>query len=178
MYQRVVVPLDGSDIAEIALVEAEEMASILDVPIHLVRVVNVADQALYVDYGKVSDSSDASTVLADEVETVRQYLDSVASRMLDQGYRVSHELRCGSVVSELISASKPGDLYVMGSHGRSGISRWFLGSVAEDVVRRSQVPVLLIRSTQSPGNSLVSSRAGVREVTALAVADPHIGRPG
>ena len=57
---------------------------------------------------------------------------------------MSVELRRGAVSRELLDAAEPGDLYVMTSHGRSGPARWFLGSVAEDVIRRSAVPVLLV----------------------------------
>ena len=47
----------------------------------------------------------------------------------------------------IVEAAQPGDLIVMTSHGRSGLPRWFLGSVAEAVVRRASVPVLLVRAT-------------------------------
>ncbi len=164
MYRRVVVPLDGSDNAEIALAEAEGMATLMGVPIHLVRVLDMAESTLYVDEGQIVDWSDTSTLVVDEVEAVRQYLDAVASRLGEQGCRVRHELRCGPVVAELIAAARPGDLYVMASHGRTGLSRWFLGSVAEEVVRRSQAPVLLIRSTHSARTSIRWSPANHRTV--------------
>lgn len=147
MYQRLVVPLDGSDIAESALVEAEQMAALTQALIHLIRVVDVTDRDTASIYGVMADPSDVSVLLTDEVDAARQYLESIAQRITEHGYHVTWEVWRGPAANQLIAASKPGDLYVMASHGRSGIARWFMGSVAEDVVRRSSVPVLLIRAS-------------------------------
>lgn len=177
MYQRIVVPLDGSDIAETALTDAHALATVMELPIHLVRVVNFADWGMYVDYGKVSDSSDTSTLLADEVDDVRQYLDAIAANLASMGCRVTHELRSGYVVDELIAASQPGDLYVMASHGRSGLKRWFLGSVAEDVVRRSRGPVLLVRSDPWADTSHLGARVGLGHARGSTLS-PLVPEPG
>ena len=156
MYQRLVVPLDGSDMAERALIEAETMAALTQAPLHLVRVIDFTAADAAAAYGVLADPSTISTLLADEVESARQYLDAVARRTAERGLRASHELRRGRVATELLAASKPGDLYVMASHGRSGIARWFMGSVAEEVVRRASVPVLLVK---------VSAYTGLRQST-------------
>ncbi len=55
----------------------------------------------------------------------------------------------GNPTREIIAATKPGDFVIMSTHGRGGLSRWFLGSVAEDVVRGSPVPIMLIRATEA-----------------------------
>jgi nucleotide-binding universal stress UspA family protein len=173
MYQRIVVPLDGSDIAETALTDAHELATVLDAPIHVVRVVDFVEWEMYVVDGRVADSSDPSTLLADEADDVRQYLAAVATDLAQHGCWVTYELRSGYVVDELIAAAHPGDLYVMASHGRSGLKRWFLGSVAEDVVRRSRVPVLLVRSDPS-ADPWFAGRApthrGITGFSCLAIA--------
>jgi nucleotide-binding universal stress UspA family protein len=59
---------------------------------------------------------------------------------------VTTEVAEGPTSRILVGHSKPGDVIVMASHGRTGMARWFLGSVAEEVVRRSAVPVLLVRA--------------------------------
>lgn len=151
MYQRLVVPLDGSDIAESALVEAEKMTVLTHAPIHLIRVIDFSGQETLAVYGMMADPSAVTYLLADEVESANQYLESVARRIEDHGHRVTSEVRRGTVANELIAASKPGDLYVIASHGRSGIARWFMGSVAEEVIRRSSVPVMLIRAASYTG---------------------------
>ena len=153
MYNRLVVPLDGSDIAEVAIAHAEAMASLIGVPIHLVRVVNVADLLTTDGMGMMPDARLTSTLLADEGEAAMQYLESVSSRMVKQGFQVTHDIRFGQVVEQIIGHSQPGDLLAMASHGRSGLKRWFLGSVAEDVIRRSDVPVLIIRALSSDQRS-------------------------
>lgn len=166
MYQRLVVPLDGSDIAELALVEAETMAGLARAPIHLVRVIDVNGQDTAAVYGKMADSSTVSFLLDDAVESAREYLESVTRRLVSHGHGVTCEVRRGSVASELIAASRPGDLYVIASHGRTGIARWFMGSVAEEVVRRSTVSVLLVKASfytgrqPGTGRSLALSTAG------------------
>jgi len=161
MYQRIVVPLDGSDLAEKALVDAENMAVLTHAPIHLIRVIDLTDQDTYAVYGMMADPTTVSYLLSDEAASATQYLESVARRIADQGHRMTSEVRHGSVANELIAASRSGDLYVIASHGRSGIARWFMGSVAEEVVRRSSVPVLLIRAASNtgrqPGQSLVGA---------------------
>ncbi len=151
MYHRLVVPLDGSDTAECALVEAENMALLTNAPIHLVRVIEFAGQDTYAVYGMLADPAAVSYLLTDEAASASQYLESVARCLAGQGHRVTSEVRHGSAADELIAASRPGDLYVIASHGRSGIARWFMGSVAEEVVRRSSVPVLLIRAVSNTG---------------------------
>ncbi len=160
MYQRLVVPLDGSEIAESALVEAENMAALTHAPIHLVRVIDLTSHDTFAVYGMMGDPSTVAMLLDDEVEAATQYLESLSRRLTDQGHRVTSEIRRGQVANELIAASRPGDLYVIASHGRSGIARWFMGSVAEEVVRRSTVPVLLTRALSYAGRQSGLSLAG------------------
>jgi nucleotide-binding universal stress UspA family protein len=160
MYTRIVVPLDGSEIAEAALVQAEHMATLTGAPVHLVRVVDLTENDAVSMYGMMADPSAVSTLLADEVETAQQYLDMVQQRIVKSGHRATNELRRGPVASALIDATKPGDLLVMASHGRSGIARWFMGSVAEDLIRRSTVPVLLVKATTYKGKQEPRPRTG------------------
>lgn len=160
MYTRIVVPLDGSDVAEAALVQAEYMAGLTGAPVHLVRVVDLTGNDAVSMYGMMADPSAVSTLLADEVEVSQLYLDAVQQRILESGRPATNELRRGPVANALIEAIKPGDLLVMASHGRSGIARWFMGSVAEDVIRRSTVPVLLVKATTYKGNQEPRPRTG------------------
>ena len=146
MYTRIVVPLDGSDLAEWALPHGEELARVMGLPLHLVRVVDVATGAgfamtdyLYSD-GLVFSARQSEESVADE------YLAGFRERYADSDIRVTTERRTGRITQELLAAAHDGDLYVMASHGRGGVSRWFLGSVAEEITRHSQVPVQVIRA--------------------------------
>lgn len=146
MYERIVVPLDGSDLAEQAVGTAEELARSLGTPMHLVRVVDYPSTGLTYVYGGMIESEALATQIEDEREMAETYLGDVARSLQQRGIEVTTEVRHGAPVQELCDAMDFGDLVVIASHGRSGVARWFLGSVAEEVVRRSSVPVLLVRA--------------------------------
>jgi nucleotide-binding universal stress UspA family protein len=149
MYQRIVVPLDGSDVAEQALPEAQRLALLTGAPIHLVRVIDPTQLPWYGSYGVVMDAATVQGVLGDEERMGDAYLSSVAKRLEEMGITANTELRRGRAARELVAAAKTGDVIVLASHGRGGITRWLLGSVAEDVLRHASVPVLLIRASDT-----------------------------
>jgi nucleotide-binding universal stress UspA family protein len=157
MYERIVVPLDGSDIAEQALAPAEDMARRLGVPLHLLRVADVSGSDYTYVYGYMVDAHQMAERMDLDRKLASEYLDEITRSLQERGFAASSELRIGDTVKELVAAMAPGDLYVMASHGRSGIARWYLGSVAETIVRTATVPVMLIRAETS--HSTKSSRA-------------------
>jgi len=144
MYQRIVVPLDGSTLAETALPHAEELARIAELPLHLVRIVDVTQHA---GFGAAINAVPYAYQLQDDEVSAPSYLTDVKARYADTSIMVTTEVRTGTVVRELLEVTHTGDLVVMASHGRGGVARWFLGSVAEEMVRRSTVPVMLIRAS-------------------------------
>jgi len=145
VYDRIVVPLDGSELASIALVHARNLAKRLDVPIHLVRaidptgVTNVGPVGMGVDYMAVNE------LIEEEEEDATSFMDEQVAALSSDGYQATGVVLRGSAAAAIIAATKEGDLVAMASHGRTGVKRWFLGSVAEEVVRQATVPVLLIR---------------------------------
>jgi nucleotide-binding universal stress UspA family protein len=145
MYSRIVVPLDGSDVAEFALPAALEMARRFGAPLHLVRVVDPPPTS----FAFGVDSMIAARSMAVQRQTERtlatEYLKENASELARDGIEVTTEILNGAAPSELVRTMRKGDLLVMSSHGRSGIARWYLGSVAEQVVRQATVPVLVVR---------------------------------
>lgn len=146
MYRCIVVPLDGSDLAESALPQAIDLARLTGAPIHLLHVVDVTRLERYGPYVLALEYSGVEPVLADEQAEAKAYLQQVEARLSDAGLLVTSEIRPGRVAREVVAALRPGDLVVMASHGRGGLSRWLLGSVAEDVVRHATVPVLLVKA--------------------------------
>jgi nucleotide-binding universal stress UspA family protein len=143
--RRLVVPLDGSALAEEALPTAQALATRLGVPIHLITVIDVMriipvevapvvafNAAVYEDTLSQLDGG-ARTLLAD-----------VSGRLEREGLHTSSEVAQGSPFSTIADAVHDGDLIVMTSHGRSGVRRWLLGSVAEKLVRETPVPVILV----------------------------------
>lgn len=158
MYTRIVVPLDGSELAERAIVEARRFSDAFKAPIHLVRAVDLTGYDYYGAYGLVTQPSGVSVILEAERGTAETYLSQVAYQLAESGYAVSTEVREGPVRRELQATLREGDLLVMASHGRGGLARWFLGSVAEDIVRHATVPVLIVR-TVSPATTIANLAA-------------------
>jgi nucleotide-binding universal stress UspA family protein len=142
---RVVVPLDGSARAEAALPTATALADLLGVPVHLVRVLEEDVLRATVQAGAAA----AAAYAAAQEATRRQadaYLADEARRLRDQDVAAGTELRTGQPAPELLAALRPGDLVVLTPHGRGGVRRWLLGSVAEKLVRLAPAPVLLVRN--------------------------------
>jgi nucleotide-binding universal stress UspA family protein len=160
MYTRIVVPLDGSELAESALPHGEALARLIGLPLHLVRVVDVVSTTGYpmADYG-YSDNLILSARQGEET-VADEYLAELADRYTDRNIPVTTERRTGRVTQELLATARSGDLYVMASHGRGGVSRLFLGSVAEEITRQSRAPVMIVRGdTDEQSHPVTSSLA-------------------
>ena len=148
MYQRIVVPLDGSNVAEQALPHAVELAQILSVPLHLLRVVDpyVSEHGsltgMFVDEGTIARA------IREEEELAQRYLQGVAERLSSSGdgLQVTVETVRGPVDRSIVDRTTGDDLLALASHGRGGLQRWLLGSVAEKVIRHARTPVLLVRA--------------------------------
>ena len=144
MYTRIVVGLDGSELAEGALRSGAELAKALGIPLHLVRVADLAT----VHWG-ATEASDSYAALSQEMEreqsAAASYLEVMAAPLRDEGLAVTTEVRAGTAARELLRLSTPNDLIVVASHGRHGLERLLLGSVAEEVARKAAGPVLITR---------------------------------
>lgn len=137
--RRALVPLDGSDLAAEALPYAVELAKRLGLEVHLIRVIQYQMGAGFGLY--VEDPTGELERFAEE------YLTGVQRRVEEQGVSAKGVLLWGYAGSRIVEAAQaePGTLVVISSHGRSGVGRWVLGSVADKVVRAAGVPVLVIR---------------------------------
>ena len=154
--QRLVVPIDGSELAEQVLPHVAYLASSMGLPVHLVRVtLSEAEyqQAISIDARRQqSPSSPSYQAVAETLDgEANTYLEDVKARLLQQGApsveaRVTHGLPADSIVD--LANVGDNSLVAMTTHGRSGVGRMLLGSVAERVVRHSGGPVLLIRAAQ------------------------------
>jgi nucleotide-binding universal stress UspA family protein len=146
MYQRILVPVDGSDCAGRGLSEAIALARLTGARIRLVHVIDEPLVAIGADMaaGAAEDlvriaREAAQRVLADATETVKLAGLPVDDLLLD-----SFDGRlCDLVIAAVKSWSA--DLVVIGTHGRRGVERLLLGSDAEQILRLSPVPVLLVR---------------------------------
>ena len=142
MYKKILVPLDGSEVAEAVLPHVERLAKDNDAEIVLLRVaVNPAFEFA------LSDPAIAAKVVSDLEEESKQYMSAMEARLKGQGFKVTSDIVEGGVANAILrEAEERGvDLIAMSTHGRSGVARWLIGSVADKVVRASPLPVLLVR---------------------------------
>ena len=151
MYQHIMVPLDGSELAECVLAHVVTIATGCDVTkVTLVRVVT----PLHLHGGVESRFSpeERKHLEEDSANIAREYLDKLVKQLRDKGIAAESEvLYGGHVVDELVNYVEKNevDLIVIATHGRSGVSRWFLGSVADRTLRAAPVPVLMVRAPGS-----------------------------
>jgi nucleotide-binding universal stress UspA family protein len=147
---RIVVPLDGSARAETALDIASRLASTQQLPVHLVRVMDLDDVRATIRSArrKGPDAPDIGETFEDArtatEEQILAYLESVAVPLRERGLEVVTEILRGTAAFVLLWNIKADDLVVMTSHGRSGFRRWYLGSVAEKLVREGEAPLVLV----------------------------------
>lgn len=145
----VVVPLDGSELAESVLPWVEEFAKQLDLDVILLRMYGVPYGAYTAGEGfyNVSRLQAFLSTLKDEA---LEYLESKATELKKKGIvKVSSVAKEGFGADEIIAFTRPlpDTLIAMCSHGHSGVKRWMLGSVTETVVRHSGNPVLVVRAS-------------------------------
>lgn len=146
--QHVIVPLDGSELAEEALPAATAIASACGAPITLLRAVPM-DWILSGDAMGVESEISPQLLETIEQET-REYLDKVVDNLRAAGFTVDEVFAPYTHPADDIvrlAEEGPGTLVVMTTHGRSGVARTVLGSVTDRVIRSSAAPVLVVRSS-------------------------------
>jgi nucleotide-binding universal stress UspA family protein len=144
MYRKILVPLDGSKVAEGVLPHAKSLA--YSEGAELILLIVAANPA--VDFA-FSDPGLAQSAIEEQEERSKKYMDRIESDLKAAGFRTSSLLRIGSVAEVILEVADElhADVIAMSTHGRTGPARWLLGSIAERVVHNSKVPVLLIRAT-------------------------------
>jgi nucleotide-binding universal stress UspA family protein len=152
MYQKILVPLDGSELAECVLPHVEAIATGCNVgTIILTRVVEPFGLPVAVEYDIYSRKEIEEEWQLFELEersVAERYLDQVADRFRKEGRYVQSQVLVGRVAESLAdyAAENGVDLIVIATHGRSGIGRWVWGSTADRLLRSSCVPVLMVRA--------------------------------
>lgn len=153
MYKRIVVPVDGSETAQKALVTALQMARESSGCVHLVHVVEGLTSMAVDPYGAYSGN-----VVEVMRQSGRKILDDALELARAAGVQADTQLfdNFGERLAEVVADSATrfnADLMVVGTHGRRGPGRVLMGSGAEQIIRLSPVPVLVLRSiqTKEPG---------------------------
>ena len=147
MYKKILVPLDGSELAECVLPHVESIARGCSVPeIVFLRAV----EPFRMPSGGEGGFSTEDIVRLDQKARMaaEDYLSELLNRTKYDGVTVRAEVLVGNAAESIISyaINNEIDLIAIATHGRSGISRWAFGSVADRVLRSTCVPVLMVRA--------------------------------
>jgi len=151
LYHKILVPLDGSTLAEQVLPHLQRLATPTDTTFVLVNVINSAN---YVATHSRYLPPDYFTRLRASAE---EYLAEQGRPLEEAGFRVETRVADGDAAGSIlhVAATARADLIAMTTHGRSGFVRWALGSVAERIVSETALPVFLVReATALPGDKL------------------------
>jgi len=141
----IVVPLDGSSLAELILPTVSNWAQALDVEVTLIRAFEFPASAYY---GSAENLPDYDALREDARKEAADYLKQKAESLIGEGVRTVSTLTVeGPAADEIIGCAQtaPRAVIAMSTHGRSGVRRWILGSVTEKVVRHGNDPVLVVR---------------------------------
>ncbi len=146
MFKHILVPLDGSTLAEHALPVAARIARATGGSLLLVQ---VAPQPI--DYSGGWAPMMTGEMIEAEMDGATDYLKAVATSQILAGIETKTEVSIGLTAQYLIAVTEDheSDLVVLCSHGRTGLTRWALGSVAHSLVHQSAVPVLVLRQDQA-----------------------------
>lgn len=147
MYERILVPTDGSDVAETAIGQALELAEEYGAEVHALYVVDTTSLSLTLGAEQLDRIEQGRFAELEEVKAnAEEATGFVAEQATEHGLEVVEHVAAGRPNEKIAEyAETEGiDLVVMGSHGHSGVKRALLGSVTERVLRRTDLPTLVV----------------------------------
>ena len=159
MYSHILVPLDGSDLAEQALSHAEGLARSFDATLHLVQVfsvprelVNVLEVGIGVPPPLDPNLNLARLIVEAGRSRSQGYLERLAAQLRDNGLRVETSVLEGIADEEILAYAREHnvDCIVVTTQGLSGLRQFFLGSVTDRLIRSSEVPVVVVPARPRP----------------------------
>ena len=150
MYQHVMVCLDGSELAECVLPHAAKISTDCNVP-KITFIWVIKPLKLYGSAESHISPEERERLEADSMEVAAAYLEEKARPFRDQNFLVECAVLFGNVVDQIIDYTEKNgvNLIIIATHGRSGVSRLFLGSVADRILQASPVPILMVRVPDS-----------------------------
>ncbi len=157
MYSKVIVPLDGSKLSERSLPYARTIAGALSIPIDLVEAFDVLPAAAHITGAAFT----TQRMLEQARAQSNIYLEQVRAELRSQGHTATMTTLQGAPAQAIVDwvGDDPDALVVMSTHGRGGIARWALGSVADKVLHSIPNPMLLIRGTAAREPAEVGPKA-------------------
>jgi len=141
LFKKILIPTDGSEYTKTAIEKGVHLAKLCDAKVTAIYVV---DQTSFVNFPMDSTIVNVYSLLEKEGNEALDYVKEMADEM---GVEVEVKMEEGPPVKKILEDSKDHDLIVMGTLGRTGMSKLLLGSVAERVVRHAYCPVLVVRAS-------------------------------
>ena len=141
MYNKILVPLDGSEISECSLTHVQAIATGCSVPeVALIKVIEPIPETGWIAASERKDSEKRAR------EYAQDYLTKLAGKLEKKGIEVTTVIASGNIAEKILEYAQGNkiDLIIMSTHGSSGVVRWALGSVADKVSRHASMPVLVI----------------------------------
>ena len=158
MFDRIIVPLDGSRLSAQAVPYAGEIGKRFDAEVVLVRVISPSGLAIVPQTTSIGNAITTDIIAqetrmkdVDNAANAKRYLINWASSLKAQGIKASYQVTVGTpakAIMELVEAQQA-SLIVMMSHGRGWFKRAIMGSVADEIIRGSSVPVLIVRPKET-----------------------------
>ena len=139
-FNKILIPTDGSEYTKEAIKKGLELAKVLDAEVMALYVV---DQTSFINFPMDSTIVSVYSLLEKEGKDAVEFVKSEGAKL---GLNVNVKIEEGSPPRKILETSKQHDLIVMGTLGRTGVSKLLLGSVAEKVVRFAECPVLVVRA--------------------------------
>ncbi len=150
MYKKLMVPLDGSTVAECVLPQLETLAESCKEPpeIMLVRAVEPISVPVGRELSHFGSLDEVSEFESHQRTDAEKYLKEKVDYLNQQGFNARSEIVVGKASAALTDFANKGsfDLIIIATHGRSGVSRFVFGSVAEHILRTVTIPVLVVRA--------------------------------
>jgi nucleotide-binding universal stress UspA family protein len=168
MFKRILVPLDGSELAERALPIAARLARASEGALVLLQVAAIP---IVNEPGKTPAETYGERAIDKGLDVALDYLESIARLDEMADIDIEAEALMGAVAPTILSCAQSlkADMIVMCSHGYTGIKRWSMGSVTQKVVRQSPIPVLVVREDSTiPGETQLGTE---HPLTALVTLD-------
>ena len=151
MYKKIMIPLDGSELAECVLPHVEAFIKGFNTSdVIFVRVVE--HETPY--HGQYSITREMLEKRESEKESLaKDYLNKIVNRLKREGAALHAEVIVGRVTESLVDYAKKNDidLILLATHGYSGVTRWVRGSVSDKILRSANVPVLMVRASGTKG---------------------------
>ncbi len=147
---RIVLPLDGTDASAAALPVATELAQRFSVPVLAISTINLVPLTSPSMVQDIGMAMNVEEVYEETRDSAQEWLSAASRQLTAAGVANDTEFLTGSAAPAIEELTKPGDLIVMATHGRSGLDRVLSGSVSDQLIRSGAAPVLIVRAPATP----------------------------